>query len=80
MNRYPATPREFEDLMAYLAPVPEDRHADIARMVFREVGVCPTCAEEVRRCDPRRLDRSGRLTHLHRTTDRSRDHDKGGTA
>ena len=47
------TRTEFEDLIAYLAPVPDARHAAIARMVFEQVGTCP-CGEAVRRCDARR--------------------------
>ena len=63
MNRYPATPAEFERLIAYLAPVAAERRPAIARMVFEEVGICPACGESVRRCDARML-RDGHLRHL----------------
>jgi hypothetical protein len=63
MVKTACTPRELEDVVAFLAPVPADRHADIARMMFEEVGTCPVCHEAVRCCDPRRLHRD-RLRHL----------------
>ena len=37
MNRHPATPREFDDLMAYLDGMPDNRKAAIARFMFEEV-------------------------------------------
>jgi hypothetical protein len=63
VNRYPATPAEFEALMEFLEPVNPERHAAIARMVFEEVAICPVCDRPVRRCDARRLHRD-RLRHL----------------
>ena len=62
MSRYPATPREFADLMTFLAAVPEGRHAAIARMLFEQVAAC-SCGQPVRRCDARKLV-EGRLVHL----------------
>lgn len=67
MSFHPATPEEFEELMAQLDSLPPERRAPIARMVFEAVGVCPVCAEPVRRCDSRRLidlDGEQRLAHI----------------
>jgi hypothetical protein len=55
VNRYPATPREFEALMEQLEHVPQERRPSIARLVFEEIATCPRCEEAVRSCDPRRL-------------------------
>ena len=68
MNRYPATPREFEALMDQLEHVPSDRRPAIARLIFEEVATCPRCAESVRSCDPRRLV-GERLHHLECVSD-----------
>lgn len=64
--RRPATPREFEELLAALDGldyIDRDQRAGIARMVFEAVSDCPVCEEGVRRCDPRRLV-DDRLHHL----------------
>jgi hypothetical protein len=59
-----ATPAEADALAAWLAPVPQERHAAIAAMMFAEVSECPKCADAVRRCGPRILRADGRLWHL----------------
>ncbi len=78
MNRYPATPAEYERLSKQLVPLREEmrrrrpplsedeidrRIAGIARLVFEEVATCPACEQTVRRCDCRRLVHD-QLTHL----------------
>jgi hypothetical protein len=63
VNRYPATPAEFEALMQFLRPVDPERRPTIARMMFEDLGNCPARHEAVRRCDPRQLH-CDRLRHL----------------
>lgn len=50
----PCTPGEVADLLVFLEPLPPERRAPIALMMFEAVAECE-CGEPVRRCDPRRL-------------------------
>jgi hypothetical protein len=63
VTNYPASPREYDDLIAYLAAVAREHHPAIARMMFQELDTCPACSEAIRPCDPRRL-RGDDLHHL----------------
>jgi hypothetical protein len=64
---YPASVGEFEELMEQLDPLPPDRRAPIARLLFEVVAHCPRCGKGVRRCDARKLieiDEEFWLAHL----------------
>lgn len=63
MTQRVATPGELQRWAAEFAPLPQERADAVMRLVSEVVGVCPTCEEPVRRCDPRWLV-GDQLAHL----------------
>lgn len=63
----PSTPREREQLWAFLKPldswISRERRIAILRFLTETVAACPLCELPVRRCDARCLHGDG-LAHL----------------
>jgi hypothetical protein len=63
----PSTPREREEVWAFLAPLAprlsREHRVAILRMLTESVATCGICEESVRRCDPRCLQ-ADELIHL----------------